>query len=195
LLVVGTLALLFALNWGGVRYDWDSTRVLGLFAIFLAFTGLFWWQEVRRMPIYFESVRQLTPTLSGVALIPLMLGVSIGAAISGTATGKVIHYKRLPTAGLAVGCAAMMLLTADPDRLPFALMEALLGLTGIGYGNDHARRHDLRAERCPGRSAWHRNSRVDLCAAAWRGGDDCRIRRHSLQPTEGIGLSASHCRH
>jgi MFS family permease len=29
LLVVGTLALLLALNWGGVRYDWDSTRVLG----------------------------------------------------------------------------------------------------------------------------------------------------------------------
>ena len=168
LLVVGTLALLLALNWGGVRYDWDSTQVLGLFAVFAAFMSFFLWRERSAAepllpfsvmsnrvilmatlscmlavgtglgltiftPIYFESMRQLTPTLSGVALIPFMLGVSIGAAISGTVAGRITHYKRLPIAGLAVACAAMMLLAADPDGLPFALMEALLSLTGMGY--------------------------------------------------------------
>jgi EmrB/QacA subfamily drug resistance transporter len=168
LLVVGTLALLLALNWGGVRYAWDSAQVLGLFAVFAAFMCLFLWRERRAAepllpfsvmsnrviltatlsctlavgaglgltiftPIYFESVHHLTPTLSGAALIPFMLGLSIGAAISGTAAGKVTPYKRLPIAGLAVAGAATMLLAADPGGLPFALTEALLSLTAIGY--------------------------------------------------------------
>ena len=50
-------------------------------------------------PIYFETVYQLTPSSSGVALLPLMVGTAIGAAIAGRLV-KITHYKRVPIAGL-----------------------------------------------------------------------------------------------
>src|SRR5262249_50541886 len=60
-------------------------------------------------PIYFETVYQLTPSASGVALLPLMAGTAIGAAIAGRLV-KITHYKRVPIAGLSVATAAMVIL-------------------------------------------------------------------------------------
>ena len=85
-------------------------------------------------PIYFESVRMLTPSMSGVALIPLMVGTAIGAGIAGRMMASVAHYKRLPIIGLVVATAAMGVMSFDPQGLPLAAVEILLGLTSIGFG-------------------------------------------------------------
>jgi EmrB/QacA subfamily drug resistance transporter len=84
-------------------------------------------------PIYFETVLQLTPSMSGVALVPLMVGTAIGAAIAGRLM-KMTHYKRVPIAGLTVATAAMTILSYAPAALPLAATEVLLALTSIGFG-------------------------------------------------------------
>jgi EmrB/QacA subfamily drug resistance transporter len=84
-------------------------------------------------PIYFETVRQLTPSLAGVALVPLMVGTAVGAAIAGRLV-KITHYKRMPIAGLSVATAAMTILSYAPAALPLAAIEVLLALTSIGFG-------------------------------------------------------------
>ena len=58
------------------------------------------------MPVYFEAVRGLSASLSGLALIPLMAGTVCGATLSGQTMARVKHYKRLPMAGLLVAMAA-----------------------------------------------------------------------------------------
>ena len=62
------------------------------------------------LPVYFETVRGLSASHSGLALIPLMAGTVVGATLSGRSMAKVKHYKRLPIAGLLVAMATTGLL-------------------------------------------------------------------------------------
>jgi EmrB/QacA subfamily drug resistance transporter len=49
LLLIGTLSVLFALTWGGVRYDWSSPIILALLTCFVLFGAIFVW-HLRRAP-------------------------------------------------------------------------------------------------------------------------------------------------
>ncbi|NIX75591.1 MFS transporter [Microvirga sp. c23x22] len=86
------------------------------------------------LPVYFEAVRGLSASESGLALIPLMAGTVVGATASGRTMARVKHYKRLPTIGLIVAMAATGVLAAFGDRLPIAAIEAVLAIISIGLG-------------------------------------------------------------
>ena len=86
------------------------------------------------MPVYFEAVRGLSASLSGLALIPLMAGTVCGATLSGQTMARVKHYKRLPMAGLLVAMAAAGALAAMGRDLPISAVEALLAVISIGLG-------------------------------------------------------------
>ena len=66
-------------------------------------------------PILFETIRGLSASQSGLALLPLMVGTVAGTLMSGRAMAKLEHYKRLP---LAI--------------VPCAVVAALVGMTGAG---------------------------------------------------------------
>ena len=86
------------------------------------------------LPVYFESVRGLSASLSGLALIPLMAGTVVGATLSGRMMAKVKHYKRLPVAGLLVATAATGVLAAFGAAIPLPGIEAILAVISIGLG-------------------------------------------------------------
>lgn len=86
------------------------------------------------LPVYFESVRGLSASLSGLALIPLMAGTVVGATVSGQSMAKVKHYKRLPIAGLVVAMAATGFLAMFATGLPLPAVEALLAVISVGLG-------------------------------------------------------------
>ncbi|MGF9758199.1 MDR family MFS transporter [Microvirga sp. 0TCS3.31] len=86
------------------------------------------------LPVYFEAVRGLSASLSGLALIPLMAGTVVGATLSGRTMAKVKHYKRLPTAGLLVAIAATGVLVLYGEVLSVLMVEILLGIISIGLG-------------------------------------------------------------
>jgi EmrB/QacA subfamily drug resistance transporter len=44
LMVAATVALLLALNWGGLRYPWGSWQIVGLLAASVVFAALFFWR-------------------------------------------------------------------------------------------------------------------------------------------------------
>jgi MFS family permease len=86
------------------------------------------------IPIYFEAALGLTARQSGLALIPLMIGVVIGATASGRMMARVRHYKRAPLAGLTLSTLAMAVLTGAASSLPFAALLSLLFLVSVGLG-------------------------------------------------------------
>ena len=86
------------------------------------------------MPVYFEAVRGLSASLSGLALIPLMAGTVCGATLSGQTMARVKHYKRLPMAGLLVAMGAAGALAAMGRDLPIFTVEILLAVISIGLG-------------------------------------------------------------
>ena len=86
------------------------------------------------LPVYFENVRGLSASLSGLALIPLMAGTVVGATVSGRAMAKVKHYKHLPIAGLLVAMVATVIMAAVGARMPLVTVELILALISVGLG-------------------------------------------------------------
>jgi EmrB/QacA subfamily drug resistance transporter len=86
------------------------------------------------LPVYFEAVRGLSASESGLALIPLMVGTVCGATVAGRAMARVKHYKHLPLFGLAVAILGTAALAALADPLPIAAIEVLLALISAGLG-------------------------------------------------------------
>ena len=86
------------------------------------------------LPVYFEAVSDLSASLSGLALIPLMAGTVVGATLSGRMMAKVKHYKRLPVGGLLVAMAATAAMAVLGERLSLAGIEVILAVVSIGLG-------------------------------------------------------------
>jgi EmrB/QacA subfamily drug resistance transporter len=86
------------------------------------------------IPIYFETVRGLSASSSGLALIPFMLGTIVGANLSGSMMARVKHYKRLPMAGLAVATLSTACVALFGQDLSIAALQALLALMSVGLG-------------------------------------------------------------
>ncbi|GAC1329707.1 MAG: MDR family MFS transporter [Beijerinckiaceae bacterium] len=85
------------------------------------------------MPLYFEGVKKFSASVSGLALIPLMIGTVVGATISGRSMAIVSHYKRLPLIGLLFTFAATVAMAFSAD-FPIALIEMLLAIISVGLG-------------------------------------------------------------
>jgi EmrB/QacA subfamily drug resistance transporter len=86
------------------------------------------------LPVYFEAVRHLSASASGLALIPLMVGTVVGATLSGRSMARVAHYKRLPLAGLAAAILGTGVLVFFANGLSLAAVEILLALISVGLG-------------------------------------------------------------
>ena len=86
------------------------------------------------LPLFLEGARGLTASQSGVALIPLMAGVVVGATGAGRIMGRVTHYKRISVVGLLMSIVALAILAFNPLGVPLVLTGLLLGITGIGLG-------------------------------------------------------------
>ena len=87
------------------------------------------------VPLYFEVVRGLSSSESGLALIPLMGGTVIGSTFSGRAMTHVRRYKRMPVVGLAAAIVGLVVLALLPASLPIAVVCAVLGAIGLGLGS------------------------------------------------------------
>lgn len=87
-----------------------------------------------QLPLYLEGALGLTASQSGVALIPLMAGVVVGATGSGRIMGRIVHYKRITIIGLLMAILALAVLAFRPLGLPLGAIAALLAMTGIGLG-------------------------------------------------------------
>jgi len=86
------------------------------------------------MPIYFETVFDLTASWSGIAAIPLMAGTVTGATLSGRIMANFTHYKRIPTIGLVISTLTLALLAIEPRGLPIGAVAAMLAVASIGLG-------------------------------------------------------------
>jgi EmrB/QacA subfamily drug resistance transporter len=87
------------------------------------------------VPLYFEVVRGLSASESGLALIPLMFGTVVGSTATGRYMARLAHYKRMPVVGLAVAVATLIVLAVEPTRPSLAIVGIALALVGLGIGS------------------------------------------------------------
>ncbi|MCQ4084770.1 DHA2 family efflux MFS transporter permease subunit [Streptomyces sp. RB6PN25] len=87
------------------------------------------------IPLYLQIVKGVSPTKSGLLMLPLMIGMIAGTMVVGRIISKTGHYKIFPVIGTALITAAMLLFhyriqwnTALPETM------AYMALFGIGLG-------------------------------------------------------------
>jgi EmrB/QacA subfamily drug resistance transporter len=86
------------------------------------------------VPLYFEVVRHLSASQSGLALIPLMGATVVSSTTTGRLMMHVVHYKRVALLGLALALGALGVLAIWPASMPIALVLLLLAVIGSGIG-------------------------------------------------------------
>lgn len=170
LIMGASLALILALQYGGVTHAWDSSVVIGLLVGFvvmvLALIILEIWQGERAMltprlmrqrtvwvngvwgfffagsyfvtlyylPIYFQSIDNVSPIGSGVRNIPLIIMFSIATYASGIAITKTgIATPYMTVGSVIVTIAAGLLYTLDIGTSTGKWIGYQI-LAGFGYG-------------------------------------------------------------
>jgi EmrB/QacA subfamily drug resistance transporter len=97
--------------------------------------GLAMFGAITFLPLYQQTVQGASPTISGLLLTPMMVGVMITSLIAGQLTTRTGRYKALPilgAGGMAVGMYLLSLLGVNTSRLTLGLFMVVLGL-GMGF--------------------------------------------------------------
>src|SRR5215468_1208384 len=86
------------------------------------------------LPLYQQTVQHLSATGSGLMLIPMMLGSTVTALISGQVTTKTGRYKVLPIVGAAMMTLGMYLLTGIGLHTSLVTTGIYFAVIGLGMG-------------------------------------------------------------
>ena len=98
-------------------------------------TGLAMFGALTFLPLYQQTVQGASPTLSGLMLTPMMLGVTVTSIVAGQVTTRTGRYKVFPILGGAIMGLGMYLLTGlgvHTTKTTSALYYVVLGL-GMGF--------------------------------------------------------------
>jgi MFS family permease len=98
------------------------------------FIGLAMFGAIIFIPLFLQLVYGVSPTSSGLRMLPLMAGLLGASVVSGRVISRVGRYKAFPVAGTAVTSAGMFLLSRlEVDTAPWLASVYMLVL-GIGIG-------------------------------------------------------------
>ncbi|WP_342802080.1 MFS transporter [Nocardia sp. No.11] len=106
-----------------------SIAILGGFLIGVSMFG-----AITMVPQYLQVVRGFSPTEAGLLMLPLVLGIMVGAQLSGLITKATGRYKVLPVLGaliLAIGCALFARVGFDGPLWQPLAYSAIMGF-GLG---------------------------------------------------------------
>jgi EmrB/QacA subfamily drug resistance transporter len=95
------------------------------FALFGALTYL---------PLFQQVVRGLSPTASGLQLIPVMGGLLISSIISGQIISRTGRYKAFPILGTAVAALGLWMLSSLDESTPTGAAALHMLVLGLGLG-------------------------------------------------------------
>jgi len=105
------------------------TSVVGLIVGF-ALIG-----SVTYLPVFLQIVKGLSPTESGLRMVPLMAGTLVTSILAGQLVSRTGKYKLFPIVGTTIVTLSLLLIsrmTAETSTLAASLYMALLGL-GLGF--------------------------------------------------------------
>ncbi len=90
--------------------------------------------SVTYIPLFLQVVRQLSPTASGLQLLPMMGGMLLMSILSGQVISRTGRYRIFPIAGTGVMSLGLFLLSRVGLHTPLAVMSIYMAMLGIGLG-------------------------------------------------------------
>jgi EmrB/QacA subfamily drug resistance transporter len=110
------------------------TRVFSVTSVVGFIVGFAMFGAITYLPAFFQVVRGISPTLSGVYLLPMMAGMLVVSITSGQIISRTGRYRFFPIAGTAlitIGLYLLHLMTPSSSTLTDALSMLILGM-GLG---------------------------------------------------------------
>ncbi|MGH9020344.1 MAG: MFS transporter, partial [Acidimicrobiales bacterium] len=86
------------------------------------------------LPLFFQEVRGVTPTMSGVRLLPMMVGLFGASIITGQLVSKGWRYRPFPIAGCAVMTIGLGLMGLVGEQTSSVTMAVFMFVLGAGIG-------------------------------------------------------------
>jgi EmrB/QacA subfamily drug resistance transporter len=97
-------------------------------------TGAVMFGAIIFLPQYLQTVRGVSPTLSGLRLLPLLAGVLLASIGSGQLISRRGTYKKYVIAGTAITTVGIGLLTRITVTTNAVVFSAMIFVVGIGLG-------------------------------------------------------------
>ena len=110
-------------------------RNFSLAMVLTFLTGVAMFGAMTFLPLYQQTVQGASPTVSGLMLAPMMLGVTITSILAGQVTTRTGKYKAFPILGggiMGIGMYLLTHLTVHTTRWTSGLYYVVLGL-GMGF--------------------------------------------------------------
>ena len=111
-----------------------STRVFSVTSVVGFIVGFGMFGAITYLPAFFQVVRGISPTISGVYLLPLMAGLLLVSITSGQVIARTGRYRFFPIAGsglMVIGLFLLHLMSPSSSTLQDALSMLVLGM-GLG---------------------------------------------------------------
>ncbi len=86
------------------------------------------------LPVYLQIVKGVSPTQSGLELLPLMVGLLLASIISGRRISTTGRYKRFPIAGTAITAVGLSMLSTLGSDTPYWRTSLFMLTLGVGLG-------------------------------------------------------------
>jgi EmrB/QacA subfamily drug resistance transporter len=111
-----------------------KTRTFSVTSIVGFIVGFAMFGAITYLPAFFQVVKGISPTISGVYLLPLMAGLLIVSIGSGQIISRTGKYRFFPIAGSAFMTLGMYLLSLMGVGTPTALDALYMLVLGMGIG-------------------------------------------------------------
>ncbi|WP_193317735.1 MULTISPECIES: DHA2 family efflux MFS transporter permease subunit [Streptomyces] len=86
------------------------------------------------LPTFIQVVHGVSPTLSGVRLLPMVLGILLSSTLSGQLISRTGRWKVFPVVGTAVTALGLVLLHTLDERSGVLVMSLWFAVFGLGLG-------------------------------------------------------------
>jgi MFS family permease len=90
--------------------------------------------SVTYLPLFLQTVRAVSPTSSGLHMLPMMIGMPAMSMMTGILVSRTGRYKRYPIAGTSLAVVALVALAGIDAGTPWIALSAMFLGLGLGLG-------------------------------------------------------------
>ncbi|MES9519356.1 MDR family MFS transporter [Streptomyces capoamus] len=109
-------------------------RTFTLAAVISFIVGFAMFGAMTYLPTFLQVVHGISPTLSGVHMLPMVAGLLLSSTVSGQIVSRTGRWKVFPVAGTAVTALGLLLLHRLDEHSPTAEMSVYFFVFGLGLG-------------------------------------------------------------
>ncbi|MEU5098352.1 MFS transporter [Streptomyces sp. NPDC020996] len=109
-------------------------RTFTLSAVISFIVGFAMFGAMTYLPTFLQVVHGVTPTMSGVHMLPMVVGMLLSSTLSGQTVSRTGRWKVFPVAGTAVTAIGLMLLHRLDETSSTAEMSSCFFVFGLGLG-------------------------------------------------------------